>query len=173
MGRHTEAEQVLKEVLAINEVLGLRHPETAKGIIDLAAIHPLLEMYAEAHELGEQALYLFRDVHRKKQPYTIEVMSTLAGMQHHLKREEEAAKAETEVPRVQREILGPRHPKTIVTMRKLAGTFTATEAIRESRATDVSSRRSFTADPGCGAPYHHSSEEKLKNLGMESIFREV
>jgi tetratricopeptide (TPR) repeat protein len=116
--QHAEAEQLYRKGLALfEEVLGPRHPLTARGYNDLATILDDQRRAREAEPLHCKALAVREEVLGPRHPDTATSYNNLAGNLYYRGRIREAELLFRQALAVEEAVLGPRHPSTALTRR--------------------------------------------------------
>jgi CHAT domain-containing protein len=120
-GKYAEATPLAIETLKIyREVLGNKHPDTARSINNLALLYFNQAQYAKAEPLYLEALKIRRETLGNKHPDTATSINILALNYF---KQAQYAKAEPlylEALKIRREVLGDKHPDTANTINNLA-----------------------------------------------------
>jgi tetratricopeptide (TPR) repeat protein len=112
-GKYAQAEPLYRKELAVREeVLGLKHPDTAQSYNDLAVILDALGRAHEAEPLYRKALPIKEEVLGPKHPDTAESYNNLAMNLQAQGRAQEAEPLLRQALAVYEEVLGPQHPYT-------------------------------------------------------------
>jgi tetratricopeptide (TPR) repeat protein len=119
--QYEQAEPLYERALAIREeVLGSKHPDTARSINNLAALYDDLGKYDEAEPLYERALAIREEVLGPKHPDTANSLSNLATLYNDQGKYEEAEPLLKRAITIREEVLGPKHSDTAFSLNNLA-----------------------------------------------------
>jgi CHAT domain-containing protein/Tfp pilus assembly protein PilF len=120
-GRYAEATPLAIEALKINrEVLGDKHPDTAKSINDLALNYLKQGQYPKAEPLFVEALTIRREVLGNKHPDTAKSINDLALLYSGIAQYGKAEPLYLEALKINRELFGEKHPSTANSIGNLA-----------------------------------------------------
>jgi tetratricopeptide (TPR) repeat protein len=121
-GNHCEAEQILREVLAVEKpILGAEHVDTITVETALAQLLTEQTRYAEAERMQRKLIDVASRVLGAEHQGTLANRSNLALSLSHQGKYAEAERIQREVDPVQRRVLGFEHPQTQLTLQCLAG----------------------------------------------------
>ncbi|KAM7196692.1 hypothetical protein V8F33_006032 [Rhypophila sp. PSN 637] len=112
-GRWRENERVDQRAYDLRrEVLGEKHPDTIRSIVNLAVTYHQQGRYAEAESMKINVLELQREVLGEKHSDTIESMADLAITWNSQGRQDNAIGLMNKCLRLRQTVLGPDHPFT-------------------------------------------------------------
>jgi tetratricopeptide (TPR) repeat protein len=112
-GKYAEVEALFRKALAVDEeVLGPRHPYTARTYVNLAANLQAQGRAKEAEALFRKALAVGEEVLGPRHPFTALSSINLATNLDAQGRAKEAEPLYRQALAVKEEVLGPRHPDT-------------------------------------------------------------
>ena len=121
LGRHGEAEPLLREALALLErLLGKEHPDTASSLNNLASNLDDKGLYEQAEPLYREALELRERLLGKEHPDTAQSLNNLAYNLNAQGLYEQAEPLFREALELRERLLGKAHPDTAVSLNNLA-----------------------------------------------------
>ena len=110
-----------EQALAIQrELLGERHPDTAKSLSSLAGYINALGDPKRALELAEQALAIQCELLGERHPDTATVLHNMAGYLQSLGKMQQAYACAQRAFEINKQIFGPQHPSTLRTANLLS-----------------------------------------------------
>jgi tetratricopeptide (TPR) repeat protein len=142
-GKYAEAEPLFRQALAVREeVLGPRHPDSARSCNNLATNLEAQGRAKEAEPLFQKALDVSEEVLGPRHPDTASSYNNLAYNLWAQGRYPEAEPLDRKALAVREEVLGPRHPDTARSCNNLATNLQAQGRYQEAepllrRALDV------------------------------------
>jgi serine/threonine protein kinase len=120
LGLYPQAQRPLERSLELRRrVLGPQHPDTLRGMNDLARVLREKEQLTASEDLLRNTLATERRVLGPENPDTLSSMTELANVLHDEGRLPESEKLRRETLEVQRRVLGPEHPDTLRSMNNL------------------------------------------------------
>ncbi len=121
LGLYPDAQQHLERAVQIRrELLGENHPETIRGMSDLALVYRYAGKYPQAESLGAQVLALQTRILGEQHRDTMAAMSSLMELLRSQGRYPQAESLGTRLLTLRRRVLGENHPDTVESMNNLA-----------------------------------------------------
>ncbi len=121
LGLYPDAQQHLERAVRIRrELLGESHPETIRGMSDLALVYRYAGKYPQAESLGAQVLALQKRLLGERHRDTLTTMSSLMELLRSQGRYPQAESLGITLLALRRRVLGENHPDTVESMNNLA-----------------------------------------------------
>jgi tetratricopeptide (TPR) repeat protein len=121
LGLYPDAQQHLERAVRIRrDLLGEKHPETIRGMSDLALVYRYAGKYPQAESLGAQVLELQTRILGERHRDTLATMSSLMELLRSQGRYPQAESLGTKLLTLRRRVLGANHPDTLESMNNLA-----------------------------------------------------
>lgn len=169
LGRHDEAEHILRAVLATRESrLGRSHPDTLGAMHNLAHVLQSAGKSRDAAALYREAVDLGTARQGRDHPDTLGAMHNLAALLRSLGDHGKSETLAREVLAARRRVLGPAHPATLSSLCNLADLLCDRERPKEAEPLFREAYEGFVLARGENDPATVATREKWRNC-LESI----
>ncbi|KAI9775398.1 MAG: hypothetical protein M1839_001253 [Geoglossum umbratile] len=133
-----EAEELGAQATEVGKrILGLEHPDTLRGMANLASTYRHQGRLEEAEELGVQVTEARKRILGLEHPGTLTSMGNVASTYRSQGRLREAEGLEVQVVEARKRILGLEHPDTLTSMGKLASVYIGQGCLGEAERLGV------------------------------------
>ncbi len=161
---HSEAEPLMRRALAIDEQLhGLRHPNVARHLNNLAWLLRVTNRLAEAEPLMRRALAIAEQAYGLQHPNVAIHLNNLASLLQDTNRLAEAEPLIRRGLAIDEQAYEPRHPHVARDLNNLAWLLRVTDRLAEA---EPLMRRALAIDEQSYGPEHPNVAIHLNNLAL-------
>jgi tetratricopeptide (TPR) repeat protein/CHAT domain-containing protein len=163
VGKHLEAEPLLKRSLALREkALGPQHHDVGLSLNNLAVLYRAQGRYAEAELPFKRSLAIFEKALGPEHPVVATTVNSLAGMYHEWGRYSEAEALYQRSLTIFEKAVGPEHPSVAPQINNLGLLYQDQGRYAEAEAFH---KRALAIQEAANGPNHADLVPALANLG--------